>query len=421
MSNLVIISFNALMFLSITVYYYIRSKGINIGFFILSFYTICAIGSIFYHEHELFVYIHGRVEKYSIYPFLYLILSILVFALPILKYKTNKFTKVEMPNTNFIIKLIKIVLCVQIVLYIILFPSVIKGIITSNIGDYRDSTYDKVGVVTFPNYFLNILCRLYLGARNVMIIIAAYSLLFISRERKLIKIFFLTSFCFPIYYFMAYASRSIMIMNVVFSVFIFIFLFTYIPKESKKKIYKYFIYISIPIISAYIYISNSRFGSLASYMFYRYWGESFINYNTNFFYELKNNTWGTAYFGFFSKLLGDDAIFKTTVEKWDYIDTVTGIQSQIFYTFIGGLNIEFGFIYTLIIGIVLSYIILFNLKPLNEFTLPKFIIVGMLGYTMINGAFFFVLQGDGGNLEILFTVFFFYILNKNRTNLYIKT
>lgn len=118
----------------------------------------------------------GR-ETYSIIPFLYLIPVILLFAYPIIRYDNTRITRIETLNSNFFINLVWILLFIQIVLYIILFPSFLKAILSSNIGDYRNDTYDESEIVQFPNYFFNILCRLYMGARNVVILIAAYGLL----------------------------------------------------------------------------------------------------------------------------------------------------------------------------------------------------------------------------------------------------
>ena len=255
--------------------------------------------------------------------------------------------------------------------------------------------------------------------RNVIIIIACYTLLFEHTHRKLIKLFFITSFLFPIYAFTAYMSRAVMVMQFCFSVFIFITLLSFIAYRQRKKIILWLIGIAIPIVSIFIIISNSRFGNMATYMFYRYFGESFNNYNTEFYNKLKENTWVTAYFNLFRKLMGAEIPFKTTREKWAYLDNITGVDTHVFYTFVGGLNIEFGFFLTLAIGVIISWIITKQLKPFNILTLPKLIILGMLAYTLINGAFMFVLQGDWGNLELLFTIFLYFLFKRFSTNKYI--
>ena len=419
MSELQILIFNAAVFSILAVYHYWKNRKLNIAFYILAYYSICAWGALLYHEHELCHYMRGR-ETYSIIPFLYLIPVILLFAYPIIRYDNTRITRIETLNSNFFINLVWILLFIQIVLYIILFPSFLKAILSSNIGDYRNDTYDESEIVQFPNYFFNILCRLYMGARNVVILIAAYGLLVIKTHRKLLKIFLVTSLCFPVYMFTAYASRAVMIMTFFFLVFIFVFLSVFMNVGLKKKIVSYLILILVPISSAFILISNSRFGNLATYMFYRYLGESFNNYNTHFFYELKGNTWGEAYFVFFRKLMGISSNFKTTREKWEWLDNITGVDTHVFYTFVGGLNIEFGFVGTIVIGLLLSFFMVKKMRPYNVLTLPKFIALGMLACTLINGVFFFVLQGDWGNLEILFTLFFCFLFSKYRTRKYIN-
>ena len=170
MSELQILIFNAAVFSILAVYHYWKNRKLNIAFYILAYYSICAWGALLYHEHELFHYMRGR-ETYSIIPFLYLIPVIFLFAYPIIRYDNTRITRIETLNSNFFINLVWILLFIQIVLYIILFPSFLKAILSSNIGDYRNDTYDESEIVQFPNYFFNILCRLYIGARNVVILI----------------------------------------------------------------------------------------------------------------------------------------------------------------------------------------------------------------------------------------------------------
>lgn len=409
---------NALLYTIAALCYYLRKRRINSAFYLIAYYAICAWGAVAYYTHPLFAYIRG-VAHYEFEPFIYLFLAIGIFAYPILKYDSTGIIKAQATDPTFLIKFIKIIFIIQIVLYVTLFPSFLKALLASNLGDYRNETYDEAEVVKFPIYALNLLSRLYMGMRNVVIIIACYALLFEQKHRKLMKYFFISSFLFPIYAFTAYMSRAVMVMQLCFSIFIFIVLLSFIAYKQRRKIVLWLISIAIPIISIFIIISNSRFGNMASYMFYRYLGEAFNNYNTDFYYELKGNTWGTAYFNFFRKLMGVEVPFKTTREKWAYLDNITGIDTHVFYTFVGGLNIEFGFFFTLLIGVFLSWTMLKALKPFDTLTLPKLIILCMLAYTLINGAFMFVLQGDWGNLELLFTVFFYFLFKRYSTNKYI--
>lgn len=105
MSELQILIFNAAVFSILAVYHYWKNRKLNIAFYILAYYSICAWGALLYHEHELFHYMRGR-ETYSIIPFLYLIPVILLFAYPIIRYDNTRITRIETLNSNFFINLV---------------------------------------------------------------------------------------------------------------------------------------------------------------------------------------------------------------------------------------------------------------------------------------------------------------------------
>lgn len=96
-----------------------------------------------------------------------------------------------------------------------------------------------------------------MGARNVVILIAAYGLLVIKTHRKLLKIFLVTSLCFPVYMFTAYASRAVMIMTFFFLVFIFVFLSVFMNVGLKKDCILFNLNLSSYFFSLYSYIQLS--------------------------------------------------------------------------------------------------------------------------------------------------------------------
>lgn len=81
MSELQILIFNAAVFSILAVYHYWKNRKLNIAFYILAYYSICAWGALLYHEHELFHYMRGgrRIQLYHFY-----ILYLLFFFLHIL-------------------------------------------------------------------------------------------------------------------------------------------------------------------------------------------------------------------------------------------------------------------------------------------------------------------------------------------------
>ena len=385
---------------------------------VCAFSRVVAWGGVMFHGHPLFSYMVGT-SGYSGYALVYLFVAFAIFAVPLMTVANTGYAKAVLPDESVLVKTIKVVLVIQAIQYLIYLPAVSKAIFASNIGYVRDDQYDTAELVQFQFYAFNILSRLYLGMRNVMIIVAFYALVFEKNHRGLIKIFFISSVVFPIYYFTAYASRAVMMQEFLFMVVLIALLAGFIKGRMIKKSAMYLGIAAVPLIIAFIAISNSRFGELASYMFYRYLGEPMVNYVGELWPNLTRHTEGTAYFTLFSKLMGQKVEFATTVEKWDYMREITGVEPSIFYSFVGGLNIEFGYVWTLIIGVVTTFIVMRAVRPYNVMTLPKCIIIGMLAYMCINGAFFFVLQGDGGNLEILFTIFFAYYFHRFSSGRYV--
>lgn len=421
MDGYTILLINAIFFSLVTIFYYMKSKGVNIGVFMLLFYSICAWGALLYHQNELFQYFRGK-ETYHIVPFIYLDFVILLFFTPLLYLKTNQCNRIEYIDINKYYKWLILIIIIQLSLYIVLLPSVLKAVLVSDIGDFRNEQYGEAEVIQFPNYFFNILCRVYMGFRNIALLLSAYLLVVSKKHKRILVLFFVLSVFFPVYYYMAFASRSASITQFAFCIFIVLALRPFIAKKVQRRLIIYLSAFAVPVVSIYTYISQSRFGILASYMFYRYLGESFNNYNTEFFYDIKGHTWGTAYFSFFQKVFGSEVAFKGTDEKWDYISNLTNIDAHVFYTFVGGLNIEFGFIIPIIIGIIIAYYShrLYK-RQTRTMTLSKFLLCGMFGYFLINGAFMFVLQGDSGVLEIFFTIIFvIYFKRKQISNNFIS-
>lgn len=222
-----------------------------------------------FHGHPLFSYMVGT-SGYSGYALVYLFVAFAIFAVPLMTVANTGYAKAVLPDESVLVKTIKVVLVIQAIQYLIYLPAVSKAIFASNIGYVRDDQYDTAELVQFQFYALNILSRLYLGMRNVMIIVAFYALVFEKNHRGLIKIFFISSVVFPIYYFTAYASRAVMMQEFLFMVVLIALLAGFIKGKMIKKSAMYLGIAAVPLIIAFIAISNSRFGELASYMFYRY-------------------------------------------------------------------------------------------------------------------------------------------------------
>ena len=144
---------------------------------VCAFFAVVAWGGVMFHGHPLFSYMVGT-SGYSGYALVYLFVAFAIFAVPLMTVANTGYAKAVLPDESVLVKTIKVVLVIQAIQYLIYLPAVSKAIFASNIGYVRDDQYDTAELVQFQFYAFNILSRLYLGMRNVMIIVAFYALVF---------------------------------------------------------------------------------------------------------------------------------------------------------------------------------------------------------------------------------------------------
>ena len=167
-----------------------------------------------------------------------------------------------------------------------------------------------------------------------------------------------------------------------------------------------------------INVSENRFGDMVTWYYYKYAGETFVNFSGQMWPDFQDCTSKTIYFQWIGKLLGSDFEKISLSDKWQYLNSVTGIDTHIFYGFIGGLVIEFHFLPTVIIIGLLVF--LFN-KYINSGTLrlSNLLLIGELANVLFTGSFLFAFQGLWGNFEIIFVIFFYiFIRNKEKKTSY---
>lgn len=407
MDSIFILIINALLYTFLALKQYKKSNKINIGVFILAWFALVAWAGMLYYSQDLFKYFNPYA-KISFAPFIYLFIAIYLFIYPLLRFNSSQIQKMQLINDNYLYKYILFMLAIEILTYISIAPIIIK-VLTSNASvAFRENSYDSIGGgISINNFFLSKIATIGGVFTAVNIIVSIYALLFSKLSKKLRIIFFLSSALIPPFIKTSLGNRFFMMSELTWILFILILLANFIKPNLKKKIILSFIIASSLALIFFTIISLGRFGNMFEYQLFRYIGEPFVNYNTQFFYELNDNTWGRAYFTTFRKWLGYPTEFETLVEKWQFLDDITGVDTHVFYTFIGGFNIEFGFVFTLIIAASIALIYNRLIKPTNILTLPKLIILCYLGYICIQGAFLFPIQG-AQNIELL-TVIISYI------------
>lgn len=397
-------------------YRYINKRSFNGSTIILILYAFSGISAyLFYLQPYIVQTVH--YQKLSLEAYLYFAFAFLLIILPIWQYERCENKKICMTKVPFLIPIIKILLTIQILLYISLLPTVI-GVLSSNMGDLRSDAASGGNETTLalPSIIQRILF-FYMGIRTIVTIVAVYAFVFVKRNRKLIRCFFYSSVLMPVYLSLLYIMRSYILFQFFLVAFLILVLKDYVSAQTKKVIAIIGGFLGLGAGVILVSISNSRFSDMAEFFYYKYAGETFVNFGGELWNHLRGTTNGSVYFPLINRLFGGHTeTFKTLFEKWDYIDWATNIDSHIFYGGIGGLVIEFGFVKTLLIIAIISFILSYHLKKYMFVSLPNLLIIGFLAHFLISGAFVFVFQGAWGNMEIIFFILS-YCFFKHITNL----
>ena len=153
-----------------------------------------------------------------------------------------------------------------------------------------------------------------------------------------------------------------------------------------------------------ITISQGRFDDLATWMYYKYSGETFVNFAGQLWNDAKGTTDGHAYF----RWLIDDSDWVGLFEKWAYIENKVGVNSHIFYGSIGQLAIEFGWIVSALIHVLIGVVFTLVLKSKRYISLPNMIIVGFAVYYALYGFYIFPFQGTAMMQVFIVIIAYFY-------------
>ena len=397
---------NILLYFIYLLYIQINKKQFSCSSLVVSYYLFSACCSYFFYTHpytsQTFYY---REISWQALLYFFILSSFIFFPL----YNFDKVDKdsVVYVKEKPVILYMKVALFVQVVLIIGYLPAFFV-MATSDMAIMRD---DIGGGDISPNqYVAKIFAQIMFRYENFKLlstIVAIYALFFIKKHRKLVLCFSFVSLIFPMYTSFLYLMRSQMFLQIIFvSSFLIMF-----KKQLSKKQKKVITIIGGSVVGliafVLITISQGRFDDLATWMYYKYSGETFVNFAGQLWSDAKGTTDGYAYF----RWLIDDSDWVGLFEKWTYIENNVGVNSHIFYGSIGQLAIEFGWIVSALIHISIGLALSQLLKKKRYISLPNLIIIGFAIYFALYGFYIFPFQGTAIIQVFIIIIAYFYTRN----------
>lgn len=401
---------------TLTFIYFIKKRNLSVGHIIWGLFTLSSWGSFLLIRQPLFA---GSLHDnpMTIWPFIYLYLVLLIFFLPLFKLDKLTFFKNGIEIPNFKIWKYVMIACIswQILSFIINLPDItqITNTNTAELAEYRDVVYESSNSAITKNPILNRFNLVFSGLRSICFAMSIFLMLCYKKHRKIVTIFFITSIIDIIAYIVLMVSRGLMVCYTIYAVSLLVFLREYLTSRIKRMMIVYGIPFIVIAFSAFWAISVSRFGELANFMIFKYLGEPMVNFNGLLFDKLQGYTWGRAYFSTIYRYCFGEINFISAIEKWDFIEKITGVRAQYFFTFVGGLMFEFGKTGTILIAIIMNKILKNISLHNNPYCFNCSFIWFLFIYIYSYGIFVVNFQGFDGNLMILYSVLFYFIFKKN--------
>lgn len=410
MSSETVLLINAIAYTLIAIFFFKKNK-LSLGLFFWGFFCVSSWMSYLFIQQPMYS-ISMHAGKQTFLPCIYLLLMLYICIYPLVKIK--KIENIIYPNRNALKIIIGVCILCQLLFFILDIPTIIKILTSSTeLEEYRNLAYgkngDDVNSLVVKNSIINRIHLLYAGMRPLAIGLSVV-LLFVNtniKNKKLNNIFAITTFLESVRYIIVQVGRGQMVITFcVYAITLFL-IRDYLSSKIKKTI----IFYGLPVLGLgvifFVLITLSRFGDNAEFFMYKYMGEPMNNFNGILWDKLKDNTMGQSYFSVIFRFVLGGERFINVEERYEYMEQVTGIPPFIFYTYIGGLIIEFGKYIPIIIVLIINRLSS-KIKTKGKINLFTVILYIFLSYFYTYGVFTFPIPSF--DMFILLYVFIFYLL-----------
>ena len=359
-------------FTLLTLYLFNRQKTIDLATVIAAIYAISGLFSIVLYENASW-YSFNYIEVDALPTFLYCTLLTLCI-LPISKNNfSSRVTCVPIRKRK-LLKILALISFIWFVLIVVLGRNALNYVLTSDMADVRADIYKGYGVggswmsaMPAPLRLVFAFLNLLFGCPWVLIFLGFYTFSDINFPRVYSYFFILASLSGPIYGIMG-ADRSATVYWIIAIVSMLLLFYDKIDKKTRRTIILILIIIGGFLVAYLVAMTVSRFefrdsiggieGSIVAYA-----GQSFLNFC--YFlenYEVPYKHWGII-FPFISDYIFGIPSGGTVIQE--EMTRLTGIETGVFYTFMGQIMVGLGQFWAIVITIIFaisSYFSLYYLK-----------------------------------------------------------
>ena len=335
-----------LNFLLYFFYFILNRRNTGMLFKTLLFmFMFVSFSSIFIWESGIYIFAHYKyilTWELSFTPFIYLFIIFIILFIPLKKFNENKIESVVLDDTLKIeaIGNFSIIYGIGLLFILILFVDY-NAAFESASEVYKEN---EQGELVMPL----LIFRLYTLHRLLYPFVLLLGFYYLSFKRKqwVKTILLLTAAVLPkVFVAIVTVSRGNLFFLLIELLICFLLFKKFIPKNTKRFLFFgsiVFLFILVPVVMIF---TTSRFGS-STYTplmsVFKYFGESFLNFNCTFWENIEEHPMGEFKFPFIYQLYDAPHTFLSRRERYNFFSDMTGTNVLLFKTIVGDFFLEYG-------------------------------------------------------------------------------
>ena len=332
-------------------------------------FMFVSMSSIFIWESGIYGFMHFKyIQNWelSLTPIIYLFIIFIILFIPIKRFNEKKIESIELDDTFKIESIGNFSIIYGIVLLFILILFVDYEVALESASEaYKDN---EEGELAMPI----LIFRLYTLHRLLFpfILLLGFYYLSFKRSQWFKTLLLLSSAILPkVFVAIVTVSRGNLFFLLIELMICFFLFKNFIPKKTKRILYLgslALLTILLPVVVIFTTsrFSSSEYSSLLSV--FKYFGESFLNFNCVFWGNIDEYPMGEFKFPFIYELFDSPHTFLSRRERYNFFSDMTGTNVLLFKTLVGDFYVEYGVllggIVLVIISRLFSKVIMFNSK-----------------------------------------------------------
>lgn len=398
----IILIINSLLYIATFFIYQKRVKRFRLGSFILLFYSLLSVGSIWlYNIDSVWTF-----ERITIFPFVYLYIVLMISFFPLLKFSNKRISNIKMPD-DMVMNMISVVVIVVYLCFF--FQTILSNFSLSSLFDpmtLAENYEVKSDNVGYDDGKINIFGILKNFFNSILWVLFMYNWI---QKKRFFTIGVLGAIIISVFTSLAWGARGPLVFIVMQIPFIY-FIFSPLMTQGMRRKYLF----TVLGVVAFIFIGGAaltlgRFDDASNFtivdIVLYYASSNFIKFD-NFVLDVGGCRYGDRVFPLIRVLLGLDTAGDYKTRRLLYSNLK--VDDSQFTFFVGEFVIDFGPIMAFLI--IAFFSIYFYKKVVAEkYDFGTILLLSLAYNIVVVGFTLFPYSEISGNLSIVYIVFWIFL------------